>query len=81
MIVGLITIVALIVMTFMRTRSETATLPTEIELPASERAQAFTKGRDWNAIVTQDEFGQERIHILDPKTGGIRQTIIIKPVP
>lgn len=78
MILGLITIVALIVMTFLRTNEQPVTLSQEIELPAGHSALAFTKGTDWNAIVTRDEAGAERILIIDPASGTIRQTIDIK---
>lgn len=83
MIVGLLTIVTLIVMTFMRTGDQTLsrdfTIPAEINLPAGETLSAYTKGSDWGAIVTRDEDGTERIHILDPENGEIRQTVTIDP--
>ena len=81
MIVGLITIVTLIVMTFMRTGERSPVAQDTIALPAGQTATAFTKGTDWNAVVTRDETGTERILILDPETGDIRQTIEIKPSP
>ena len=80
MIVGLITIVALIVMTFMRTgeRPSGTVIEGNIALPEGQSAQAFTRGNGWNAIVTRDEEGVERILITDPKTGDLRQTFEIK---
>lgn len=78
MIVGLITIVTLIVMTFMRTGEAPAVTKTELRLPAGESTLAFTKGTGWNAVVTRDADGQERIHIIDPDTGDIRQSITIE---
>ena len=82
MILGLITIVTLIVMTFLRTGDRTAsrdfTMPAQIELPDGEDLQAYTKGSDWGAIVTRDGDGTERIHILDSKTGAIRQSVEIR---
>lgn len=80
MILGLITIVVLMIMTFMRTgdRPTTVDAPAQITLPGGEAAQAFTKGNGWNAVVTRDADGQDRIHILDPESGEIRQTILIK---
>lgn len=80
MIVGLITIVTLIVMTFMRTGDSATNLPAELSIPKGERPQAFTIGVDWNSVVTRDGDGQDRIHILDPDTGAIRQTIEVNPV-
>ena len=80
MIVGLITIVALIVMTFMRTGERTSGTVIEgnIALPEGQSAQAFTRGTGWNAIVTRDEEGVERILITDPETGDLRQSFEIK---
>jgi|GEM_PF-7018222 len=82
MIVGLITIVSLIVMTFMRastpTPSQDLTVPLQINLPQGETLQAYTKGNGWDAIVTAGEDSVDRIHILDPKTGEILQTIIVE---
>ncbi len=81
MIVGLFVIIVLMIMTFMGTR--TASTPvTEIKdpltLPAGETARAYTQGTGWSAVVTRDSDGQERIHIFDPATGTIRQTIDIE---
>ena len=53
MILGFLTIVALFVMRFGIT--STAELPDEITLPDGTRAQAFTRGDDWFAIVTEDD--------------------------
>jgi len=83
MILGLITIVTLIVMTFVRTGDRTAsqdfTIPVQIKLPEGENLQAYTKGDTWSAIVTRSADGQDRIHILDPESGEIRQTVLIEP--
>lgn len=85
MILGLITIVTLIVMTFMRTsepaRSQDFTIPAQIKVPDGQALSAYTKGSDWGAIVTRDAAGVERIHILDAQTGDIRQTVEIKSTP
>lgn len=79
MIVGLITIVTLIVMTFMRTGEQPElALERSLSVPDGERVEAFTQGRGWNAVVTRDEGGQDRIHILDPESGEILQSIEIK---
>lgn len=82
MIGGLITIVTLIVMTFIRTGDQTVsrdfTIPVQIDVPKGETLTAYTKGSDWGAIVTSDGNGAERIHILDPDTGAIRQTVEIE---
>jgi len=50
-----------------------------IVMTMGETLSAYTKGSDWGAIVTRDEDGTERIHILDPENGEIRQTVTIDP--
>ncbi len=51
MIGGLLVIIALIVIRFSDNRVE---LPDHIRLPAGAQATAFTQGRDWIAIVTEE---------------------------
>jgi hypothetical protein len=72
MILGLLTIIALFVIRFWSPRD--ATLPETITLPDGARAEAFTQGSDWYAVVTQDD----RILIYDRATGQLRQTIAIE---
>ena len=73
MILGFLTIVALFVMRFGTT--STAELPDEITLPDGTRAQAFTRGDDWFAIVTEDD----EILIYEASSGTLRQRIQITP--
>ncbi len=70
MILGLLTIVALLVIRF---TGETATLsvPDEITLPDGTTATAFTRGGGWYAIVTSDN----QILIYDANTNALRQTV------
>lgn len=75
MIFGLLTIIALIVMRF--TGEAELPLPSELILPDGVRAQSFTIGPDWGAVVTQDD----RIIIFDREDFSIRQTIRILPKP
>ena len=77
MIGGLLTLVSLAVMTF---RGETTPLqiPMEVTVPEGQRVLAVTAGSDWTAVVTTNDDGAERIHILDPATGEIRQTVDIE---
>ncbi len=77
MIVGLLTIMVLIVMTLMRKPAVTPDMAKTIAIPSGETAQAFTQGSSWAAVVTKDEGGTERIHIFDPSSGEIRQTVDI----
>ena len=73
MIVGVITIVALLV-----TRLQgggALPLPETITLPDGARAQAVTAGADWYAVVTTDN----RILIYDRLTGALRQAVAITP--
>lgn len=73
LIVGLITVVAVIVTRFPRPHTVTAPLPDSITLPAGVTARAVTQGTDWYAIVT----GDDRILIFDRRSGALRQTVDI----
>jgi len=68
MIGGLLVIVALFVMRFSSTGP---TLPDAITLPDGTKAEAFTVGRGWYGVVTDDDT----ILIFDRATGSLRQTI------
>lgn len=73
MIVGVITIVALLV-----TRLQgggALPVPDSIALPDGATAQAVTAGNDWYAVVTTDN----RILIFDRLTGDLRQEVAIAP--
>jgi hypothetical protein len=72
MILGLLTIIALFVIRFWPPRD--AALPDRITLPDGARAEAFTQGGDWYAIVTDDD----RILIYDRAGGQLRQTVVIE---
>jgi hypothetical protein len=71
MIGGVLVITALLVMRF---SGRPPALPASIALPDGTRAQAFTQGGDWFAIVTTDD----RILIYDRDTGALRQSIEIE---
>lgn len=71
MIGGLLVIVALFVIRFSAT---SPTLPDNIVLPDGAKAETFTIGRNWFAIVTTDDT----ILIFDRATGALRQTIALE---
>lgn len=71
MIVGLVTVVALIVMRF---REDGPILPEEIALPDGVAVQAVTTGDGWYALVTEDD----RILIYDRITGALRQEVVLE---
>lgn len=71
MIGGLVVIISLLVI---RLQASDAPLPAEIALPAGVEAEAVTLGRDWIAVVSQDN----RILIYDRETGELRQQVQIK---
>ncbi len=77
MIAGLVIIIGLLVTRLtvppQRQLPEVA-LPDAIALPDDVRATAFTQGRDWYAVVTQDN----EILIFDRLTGTLRQRIRIE---
>ncbi len=71
MIFGLLVVIALLVIRF---SSTAPVLPDAIALPDGQKAQAFTQGADWYAVVTQDD----QILIFDRMTGALRQTIEVE---
>ncbi|TCO72811.1 hypothetical protein EV655_10338 [Rhodovulum euryhalinum] len=71
MIAGFLVIVALFVIRM--PGGGTLPLPEAVVLPEGARASAFTRGRDWVAVVTEDD----RILIYDAATGALRQTVKI----
>jgi hypothetical protein len=73
MICGLVVIIGLFV-TRLGTATAPLALPDAITLPEGARAQAFTQGVDWYAVVTADD----QILIYSRVTGELRQTIEIE---
>jgi len=71
MIGGLFIIIALFVIRF---SDRSLPLPAEITLPDGAKADAFTQGRGWYAVVTD----QDQILIFDKSSGTLRQTIEIQ---
>jgi hypothetical protein len=71
MIFGLLVVIGLLVIRF---SSTAPVLPDVIALPAGAKAQAFTQGRNWYAVVTQDN----QILIFDRMTGDLRQTVDVE---
>jgi len=75
MIGGLLVIVTLFVIRFSSPAEPLGlALPDIITLPDGATAQAFTTGRTWFAVVTQDDT----ILIFDRSTGKLRQTITLQ---
>ena len=74
MIAGFLVIVALFVIRMPGRGGDSLALPATITLPEGARASAFTRGRDWLAVVTEDD----RILIFDAETGALRQSIRIE---
>lgn len=70
MIAGLVVLIALIVI---RMQAPPLRLPDDLALPEGAKAAAFTQGRTWVAIVTEDD----RILIYDRETGALRQSVAI----
>jgi len=74
MIIGVVTIIALLVIR-LQANPSAPPLPAEITLPDGTKAQAFTRGGDWYAIITTEG----EILIFNRDTGDLRQRIKIKP--
>ncbi len=75
MIIGVITIVALIVTRMPGALRVSLPLPDEITLPNGTSAVAFTQASTWYALVTSDD----RILIFSRETGEITQEIAVNP--
>lgn len=73
MVGGLIVLIALIVIRLQA--PPPLGLPERLVLPEGARATAFTQGRGWIAVVTEDD----RILIYDRASGALRQTVEIAP--
>ena len=73
MIVGFLTLIAMLVMRLAPSTPELP-LPGSITLPDGSKAETFTQGRDWFAVVTTDS----RILIYDRVTGELRQMMEIE---
>lgn len=71
MIVGVITIVALIVTRMPGAMRNSLPMPDQITLPDGTLAQAFTQGDAWYAVVTTDD----RILIYSRYSGALMQDI------
>lgn len=76
MIIGVITIVALIVTRMPGALRASLPLPDKIALPDGTMAQAFTQGDAWYAIVTTDN----RILIYSRQSGALLQEIVVNPI-
>ncbi len=74
MVLGLVTIVGLLVIR-LQPPQPPPPLPDSVTLPDGSRASAFTQGRDWFAVVTDDD----EILIFDRPEGTLRQRIVILP--
>jgi len=81
MILGLITLIALLVIRLPGIRApepapaSAPALPATVTLPAGTRAEAVTFGPGWIAVVTD----RQEILILDAASGAVRQRIAILP--
>ncbi|MFO1143381.1 MAG: DUF6476 family protein [Amaricoccus sp.] len=80
LIVGVIAIVTLLVIRLGPT-PPSPRLPPSVRLPAGESARAVTFGSGWIAVVTIDGDGQERIRVIDSRSGEERAVTEIAPPP
>jgi len=80
LIIGVITIVALLVIR-LAPLARAPDLPETIRLPPGESAGAVTLGTDWLAVVTVDAEGRERIRVIDRSTGADRGSLDILTAP
>ena len=73
MILGVLTIVALLVIRLQAPPPPVLALPDAIALPGGTEALAVTHGPSWYAVVTADQ----RILLFDRATGRLFQTVEI----
>lgn len=71
MIVGLVAVISLLVI---RLQADVPPLPSRITLPEGTKAQSYTQGENWFAVVTEDE----RILIFARDGATLLQEIKIK---
>lgn len=77
MIAGLAAVVWLLVQRLPAALAPALPLPPGLALPAGAEPFAFTRGRDWVAVVT----AADEILIFDAATGALRQRLAILPAP
>lgn len=77
MIAGLGAVVWLLVLRLPAAMTPALPLPAGLALPEGAEPFAFTRGRDWVAVVT----AQDEILIFDAATGALRQRLAIAPAP
>ncbi|MGB8812185.1 MAG: DUF6476 family protein [Paracoccaceae bacterium] len=76
MIVGVITVVALLVTRMPGAMQAPPALPAQITLPDGSKPAAFTQTADWFAVVTTDN------HILIyNRDGTLRQNVVVQNTP
>ncbi len=76
MIVGVITVVALLVTRMPNGNAAVPRVPADLALPAGVKAVAVTFGAGWTVVVTTDD----RILVFDAK-GGLIQDVAIASTP
>tara|TARA_R110002096_G_scaffold86319_9_gene198730 strand:- start:1481 stop:1810 length:330 start_codon:yes stop_codon:yes gene_type:complete len=74
MIVGVITVVAVLVTRMQQGFDRAPTLPATLSLPEGSKPRAVTMGKGWIAVVTD----QDRILIFN-QDGSLRQEVILTP--
>ncbi len=78
MILGIAAIVVLVA-TRLPARVSLPKLPAAFSAPAGESVTGISLSGGLTLVVTRDGSGTQRIHLLDPETGAIRQTTTVAP--
>lgn len=76
MIVGVITVVAVLVTRMPNANAAGPALPASLQLPSGASALAITQGKGWIGVVTTDN----RLLVFTPQ-GALQQEITIAPLP
>jgi hypothetical protein len=54
-------------------------LPAGFAAPAGETVTGLSLSGGLLVAITRDSTGRQHLHVIDPATGGIRQTVAISP--
>ena len=76
---GMIIIVGLLVWRLGPTAQSPLALPDDVALPAGERLSGYAQNPEWTVLITTDDGGTQRLHLVEPGSTRIHQTVEIAP--
>lgn len=54
-------------------------LPDAVALPAGERLTGYAQNPDWTVLITTDDTGTQRLHLIRPGATTPHQSLTISP--